>query len=112
VLNQVESRGNDAYRPTNTRRLPANYNVDLRAFKSFRIEPINLSVFLKVFNLFDRRNEIRVYGETGRARATPAALGIGALTGAYRLNTLEEYLLHPDFFSEPRQIQFGIEMSF
>ncbi|MER3524472.1 MAG: TonB-dependent receptor [Ignavibacteria bacterium] len=112
VLNQVESRGNDAYRPTNTRRLPAHYTIDLRAYKSFRFDPLNISVFVKVFNLLDRRNEIRVYGETGRASATPAALGIGSLSGGYRLNTLEEYLLRPDFYSEPRQIQFGLEINF
>ncbi len=112
TLNQSEERGSDNIRTKNTRRLPANYNVDVRLFKNFTFEPINMTVFLKVFNLFDRRNEVKVFGETGRATATPEALGIGGLSGGFRVNTLEEFLRHPDYYSEPRQIQFGVEMSF
>lgn len=112
VINQGDTRGSDAIKTKNTRRLPANYNVDLRLFKNFEIDPINLTLFLKVFNLFDRRNEVKVYGETGRASATPEALGIGNLSGGFRVNTLEEYLLRRENYSEPRQIQFGIEMNF
>ncbi|MBI5472515.1 MAG: TonB-dependent receptor [Ignavibacteriae bacterium] len=112
VLNQGDTRGSDNIKTKNTRRVPANYNVDMRLFKSFTFEPINITLFLKVFNLFDRRNEVRVFGETGRATATPAALGIGNLSGGFRVNTLQEYLTHPEFYSEPRQIQLGLEMSF
>lgn len=112
VLNQSETRGSDAIKTKNTRRLPPNYNVDLRLFKSIEVQPINFTVFLKVFNLFDRRNEVKVFGETGRASATPAALGIGNISGGYRVNTIEEYLLRRDYYSEPRQVQLGIEMNF
>ena len=114
VINQAEARGEDAARAVqkNSRRRPENYTADLRMFKNFRIEPLNLSAFLKVLNLFDRRNELEVYGQTGSARATPQTLGIGAVGGAGRINTVEEYLLRPDFYSEPREIQLGVEVNF
>ncbi|MBX2992453.1 MAG: TonB-dependent receptor [Bacteroidetes bacterium] len=112
VLNQSEARGSDAIKTKNTRRLPANYNVDLRVFKSFALDPLNITLFVKVLNLLDRRNEVQVYGETGRASATPAALGIGNISGGFRVNTLEEYLLRRYHYSEPRQIQIGMDINF
>lgn len=114
VINQAEARGEDASRAVqkNSRRRPATYTVDLRAFKSVQLGPLDLSFFVKILNLFDQRNEIDVYGQTGRASATPRALGVAAVGGGYRVNSVEEYLVRPDFFSEPREIQFGVELNF
>ncbi|HEY6190837.1 MAG TPA: TonB-dependent receptor [Bacteroidota bacterium] len=114
VINQAEARGVDAARvvQSNSRRRPATYTVDLRAFKNVGIGPLNLSLFLKVFNLFDRRNEVTVYGQTGRASATPEALGAENITGAGRINPVEAYLIRPDYYSEPREIQVGAELEF
>jgi hypothetical protein len=53
-----------------------------------------------------------VYGETGRASATPTQVGAGNLQSDFRLNTIEEYLVRPDFYSEPREIQLGIDLNF
>jgi hypothetical protein len=113
-LNQAESRGQDAARgiKRNSRRRPDNYTIDLRLFKNFNVGGITFSVFTKIFNLLDRRNEIDTYGETGRATATPQQLGIGSIIGGNRVNTVEQYLLRPEFYSEPREIQLGIEMNF
>jgi hypothetical protein len=114
VINQAEARGQDAARTVqnNNRRRPATSTVDLRAYKDVKLESANLSFFLKVFNLFDRRNEETVYGQTGRATATPEALGAGSISGAGRFNPVEAYLIRPDFYSEPRQVQFGVEVGF
>ncbi len=113
-INQADPRGQDASNgiKRNSRRRPDNYTVDLRLFKSFDVGGMEFSLFAKIFNLFDRRNEIDTYGETGRATATPAQLGIGTVTGGNRVNTLEQYLVRPEFYSEPREIQLGIEMNF
>ena len=113
VINQAEARGEDASRAVekNSRRRPENYTVDLRLFKNLDIAPLNLSVFVKVFNLFDRRNEVDVYGQTGRAIASPQALGAGNISVVGRPNTVETYLIRPDFYSEPREIQVGIELN-
>jgi outer membrane receptor protein involved in Fe transport len=113
AINQAEAQGVDAARivTNNSRRKPETLNFDVRLFKNFTIDPINLSLFVKVFNLFDRRNEITVYGETGRASATVESLGIGEVSGD-RLNTVSSYLVRPDYYSEPREIQFGIDVNF
>src|SRR2546422_6792264 len=114
VVNNAEARGQHAARTVqnNSRRRPANYSVDLRAFKDVKLGPANLSVFLKVFNLFDRRNEITVFGETGRASATPDAIGAGNVSGPGRINPVEAYLIRPDYYSEPREVQVGMEIGF
>jgi outer membrane receptor protein involved in Fe transport len=114
AINQADPRGQDAARgvKNNSRRRPETYTVDLRAFKNFVIGDLSFSFYTKIFNLLDTRNELDVYAQTGRATATPAQLGIGSITGGNRLNTVEQYLQRPEFYSEPRQIQFGIEMNF
>jgi hypothetical protein len=113
VLNQSEGRGEDASRVVqgNSRRRPATLDVDLRMFKNFTINTMTFSVFCRVINVLDRRNEIVVYGQTGRASATPEQLGISGLGGLNRINTPEQYLLRPDFYSEPREVQFGVEFT-
>ena len=115
VLNQADSRGEDASRalPSNSRRRPANYTFDLRAFKNFILAPLEFSFYIKVFNLLDRRNELDVYGETGRSTATLRALGGEvAASDPGRFNKAAEYIIRPDFYSEPREIQFGIDINF
>lgn len=113
-ISQADPRGQDAARTIskNSRRQPANYTVDLRLFKNVTLAPLNLSFFVKVFNLFDRRNQITVYGQTGRSDATPAELGLASITGAGRLNTVSQYLIRPDYYSEPREIQVGVEINY
>lgn len=115
VINQAEARGEDAARAVtkNSRRRPATYTIDLQLFKNFNLAgSTNLQVFMKVFNLFDQRNELEVFGETGRASATPQALGVPGGSTPDRVHTIEEYLVRPDFFSEPREIQLGLEINF
>jgi outer membrane receptor protein involved in Fe transport len=92
----------------NSERKPARYNVDLRTYYNFKIGDINLSAFLNVYNLTDRMNEIDVYTDTGRAGYTiiPSP---GVIRG---INTLEEYLLRPNFYSEPRHFTVGVTIGF
>ena len=89
---------------------PMFYNVDLYVTKYFRFFNMNLSVFAKVYNLFDTANEINVFGDTGRAgytleltRAQQAPRGV---------NTLAEYYTRPDFYSAPRQVVLGGSITF
>ena len=113
ALDSAEAQGADAARvvSNNSRRRPSTLNFDLRLFKNFYLDPLNLSLFVKVFNLFDRRNEVTVYGETGRATASTASLGIGEVAGD-RLNPVSSYIVRPDYYSEPREIQVGFEINF
>ena len=93
----------------NSGRRPAQYTFDLKAHKGFRLGPFRYSISLTVFNLFDRKNEIEVYRDTGRAGSTLAARRAGAIFG---VNTLDEFLTRPDFFSAPRQIRIGASWRF
>ena len=86
--------------------------MDLRVFKNLTFGPMTASVFLKVFNLFDRRNESDVYGQTGRATATVQALGAGNIDAGGRINSVGDYIVRPDYFTEPREVQIGVELSF
>jgi len=93
----------------NSERKPAQQTFDLRAYKNFRIGRLNYSLFLKVYNLFDRRNENQVYLDTGRAYYTLVSRYAGDVRG---VNTLKDFLNRPDFYSEPRQVVFGVSVSF
>lgn len=114
VLNQAEGSGQDANRAAlrNSRRQPSNYTIDLRVFKNVTVSALNMSFFVKVFNLFDRRNETSVYGQTGRAMASAEALGLPPSPGTNRVNTVEQYINQPGNYSEPREIQFGVDLNF
>lgn len=114
VVNQAEEGGEDVSRVQrkNSRRRPANMNVDVRLFRNVKMANLNVSLFVKVFNVLDRRNEVEVYGQTGRAEATPRQLGVESISGPNRINSVEEFLVRPDFYSEPREVQFGVELNF
>ncbi|MFA5803989.1 MAG: TonB-dependent receptor [Melioribacteraceae bacterium] len=88
---------------------PSFFNVDLYLTKYFELLGNQVSVFVKIYNLFDTANEIDIFSDTGRAgytleltRAQEAPRGV---------NTLEEYFTRPDFYSSPRQIILGASFS-
>jgi hypothetical protein len=90
---------------------PGFYNVDmyvtkyLTLFGSYRV-----SVFLKIYNLFDTANELNVFTDTGRAGYTLALTQEQPLVRG--VNSLAEYFTRPDYFSAPRQIIVGAAFSF
>lgn len=89
---------------------PAFYNVDFYLTKYFNLYNHTVSVFLKVYNLFDTLNEINVFTDTGRSGYT---LELTRNQTAPRgVNTLQEYFTRPDFYSSPRQIVVGAEIGF
>jgi len=89
---------------------PAFFNVDLFLTKYLRFREHYISLFAKIFNLFDRGNEKEVFSDTGRANST---LELTRAQEAPRgVNTLEEFFTRPDFYSAPRQIVVGMSYSF
>jgi len=95
----------------NSGRRPAQFTVDMYMYKNFRMWAAGFQVFLRVFNLFDRRNEVNVFTDTGRAGYSLAPLYVGGLRPA-GLNTLDQYYIRPDYYSEPRRVQVGLEIQF
>lgn len=93
----------------NSERKPTQYNLDLRANYDFYLRGLRLSLFCNVYNLLDRRNEDYVYSDTGRATYTLIPTYTGEVHGP---NTLEEYLVRPDFYSSPREVKVGLGIGF
>jgi outer membrane receptor protein involved in Fe transport len=103
---------------TNSERKPFQTNVDLLMEKSFPIYNTLLTVFVKVFNLFDKLNERFVYDDTGRAtysleqtkggpqeidRISQENPGIKSAT---------EYFVRPQYYSSPREVRLGLTFEF
>ena len=89
---------------------PSIFNVDLYITKYFDVFNRQISVFLKVYNLFDSANELDVFSDTGRAgyslevtRNQEPPKGV---------NSIAEYYVRPDYYSAPRQILLGASLEF
>ena len=93
----------------NNERRPARITFDLSAHKDLVVRGMHGSVFLKVFNLLDRRNEIAVYNDTGRAGYTIRTQFWGEWTD---IGTVEDWVNRPHMYSQPRRIQLGIGLGF
>ena len=95
----------------NSDNMPGFYNFDVYVTKYLKLfGDYRISVFLKIYNLFDTANELNVFSDTGRAGYT---LALTQQQAAVRgVNTLAEYYTRPDFYSAPRQILLGAAFSF
>ena len=92
-------------------RKPDQFNVDLFLTKKVNIKNVLLTFFIKVYNLFDRLNERIVYTDTGRATYSTEPLYFGG-ERPRGLNTLEDYYIHPDYYSKPRRVLLGLEIGY
>ena len=90
---------------------PGVYNVDLYAYKTLKIYNLKFSLFLRIYNLFDRKNERDVFTDTGRAGYSLAHFYAGDQRPR-GLNTLDEYFIRPDFYSDPREVNIGFSLEF
>lgn len=89
---------------------PNYFNVDLFVTKYFSLGNTKVSVYAKVYNVFDTKNEVQVFGDTGRAGYT---LELTRNQEAPRgVNTLAEFYTRPDYYSAPRQVLLGVSFSF
>jgi outer membrane receptor protein involved in Fe transport len=110
VTQYTADRGITSGLVQNSRRIPSQFALDLKVDKTFNLAGLDITAFLRVFNLLDNRNPIRVFGDTGQPDFTTETQNIGE--NSQRPNTLEEYVRYPDHYGEPRNVQFGIEISF
>lgn len=95
----------------NSARKPDQYSVDIYMYRNFSLLGLKYQLFVRAFNLFDNLNELDVFRDTGRAGYTLAPLYVGGLHPR-GLNTLDQYFVRPDYYSEPRRIQIGFELQF
>ncbi|GJM31639.1 MAG: hypothetical protein DHS20C18_06400 [Saprospiraceae bacterium] len=108
----------------NGARKPWNYTFNMRVDKTFKLaNNMRLNVYMRISNLLDRRNEIRVYPVTG----SPEDDGfLSSSRGLDKIDNIENskreveaYLasyqwriLNPNFYSLPRRIFVGASFSF
>ena len=98
---------------TNSELKPSSLNVDMRAYKDFVLGDFRLSLFARIYNLFDISNENNVYNDSGTADFTESEFN--RRNDDYPddfVNTLDEYYRNPTFYSEPRRIEVGATFFF
>lgn len=97
---------------TNTGVKPSFFNVDMRFFRIIPIDPVRLMVFLRINNVFDIANETGVYDDTGRAGLTYDEAQARQSGAREYVNTISDYYINPQNYSEPRRIEFGFTVDF
>lgn len=108
-LPYTPSIANERIAIENSDRKPGYYSFDMYASKNFDLtNGLNGGVFIRAYNIFDTQNEVQVYNDTGRAFPNLRYYS-GQSQG---LNTKEEFLFRPDFYSAPRRVTIGFNISF
>ena len=98
----------------NSRRKQSTVNFDLKLYKEITFSrDIHGRFFININNLFDTTNEITIWGDTGRSSGTAEqSLAEENDDGnPLRPNTISDYFNHPEWYSDPRNIQFGVQVS-
>jgi len=101
---------------TNSRRISPTYEFDLKFQRTMKILRMDLILYMDIYNLFDTRNEIYVWSSTGRSDSSIEELQADETSRAYlanqRINTVEEYFKHAEWYYAPRKVNIGIKISF
>ena len=71
-----------------------------------------MSLSMNVYNLFDFRNELTVFSDTGRSTYSLVPTYTPQYSSPTAYNSLDQYLIRPDYYSSPRQIKIGLSVSF
>jgi len=97
---------------TNSQLKPSTVNIDVRAYYEIPVDPFRIVAFVRVFNLLDTRNETNPYNDTGRSSfTTDEASAINSNAKQY-VNTVHQFYMDPTRYSEPRRVEFGMNLEF
>lgn len=97
---------------TNSEKKPSYFNADARAYKDISFGSTQLTLFLKLYNIFDRLNEWNVYDTTGRAGFTTDQQIVENQNPLQTVNTVDDWFTNMTHYSEPRRIELGVTYSF
>ncbi len=97
---------------TNSELKPSTFTVDLRAYKDINLGGVRISLFARVYNLFDRKNQFNVYNDSGTADFTIEEFLRRKSNVPELVNTFDEYYRNPSFYSEPRRVELGTSIFF
>ena len=73
---------------------------------------MRFSLFARIYNLFDIKNQVNVYNDSGTANFTIDEYNYAKRNGLALVNTLEQYYRNPTMYSEPRRIEIGASFYF
>ncbi|MBZ0199983.1 MAG: hypothetical protein K8H86_08955, partial [Ignavibacteriaceae bacterium] len=97
---------------------PTQSRVDLLAEKQFSLVGFGITIFLKIYNLFDVLNERLIFTDTGRASYT-LVTGQGTAEETQKLSQTipgihspQEYFTRPDYYLAPREVNIGMSLEF
>jgi outer membrane receptor for ferrienterochelin and colicin len=110
ITQATSDRGLNAGFESNSRYRPAQFDVDLYANKSFHFAGVDVTAYLKVFNVLDSRTVVNVWGDTGEPDFTTSVQGVSE--DPNRPNAVTEYIRFPWYYAAPRLVQTGIQFSF
>jgi outer membrane receptor protein involved in Fe transport len=96
----------------NSERLPDQKRLDLYINKRIKVGKLYLNVFTNVYNLLDTRDAVAVYSDTGSPDYTTNITPERVPYNAKRIGTVESYVLRPDWYTAPREIQCGLSIVF
>ncbi|MDZ7371990.1 MAG: TonB-dependent receptor, partial [candidate division KSB1 bacterium] len=97
----------------NSERLPNQKSVDLYINRKFMMSNrVGLNVFLNIYNLFDIRDEVAVYSDTGSADYTTTVRPWAITYNPRRVGTVDDYVKQPGWYTAPREIQLGFSLEF
>lgn len=103
---------------SNSDNKPWQKNVNMRFQKTFSGKSYNVILFVKVYNLFDIRNEHYVFDDTGRAgytygnRSSEETEALVSHYGETGIHTWEEYMTRPNYYSAPRSVSIGFTVDY
>lgn len=92
--------------------MPSTNTVDVNAYYAFDLyEDMRARLFLKIYNLLDRKNAVWVYGDTGQPYTTVVR---ESQLAQHRSNFNDYYdrVENPTAYSAPREIKLGLGIEF
>lgn len=96
----------------NSERLPEQKRVDLTVIKKIKAAGFSVDVFTNIYNLLDTRDATAVYSDTGSPGYTTTITPERVPYNDVRIGTVESYVLRPDWYTAPREIQIGLSIVF
>jgi outer membrane receptor for ferrienterochelin and colicin len=97
---------------TNSQTKPDFFNLDFRAYYEVEFSSVRFVFFTQIINLLDTRNEENVFTDTGRSGFTTDEAYARASNPHEYINTLDQWYRVPWNYSEPRRIEFGVNLEF
>ncbi len=97
--------------PNNSKR-PSTFSLDLRGHYDIKLtQSSQLRIFMSIYNLLDRKNELFVNSSTGRAY-TAIIYPINIETFRSNYNDIYDSVKNPYMYSTPREIKIGLGYMF